>query len=121
MAARLKSCPDTKRLRFPLPLPNMPTKSPSTIGKAGKAAPRNQPTLGNLEPPIRSKGLNGKEETTHNDDPSAELYGGDGNFVRWYAPGANGQSEFRAKRLLRQCNHDTADRRRQAADARRGH
>jgi hypothetical protein len=33
---------------------------------------RIRPKLGNLEPPIRSKGLNGKEETLNNDDSSAE-------------------------------------------------
>ncbi len=37
--------------------------------------PRNGRNLGNLEAPIQSKGLDGKEETTPNDDPSAAACG----------------------------------------------
>ncbi len=63
--------------------------------------------LGNLKALNQSKGLDGKEATTHNDDPSAAAYGSvyGGVVVRWNAVSANGQSEFRAEPLLRQRNH----------------
>ena len=83
-----------------------------------EATPRNGCDLGNLEALIQSKGLDGKEATTHNDDPSAAAYGSvyGGLVVRWNAISANGQSEFRAEPLLRQRHHRKTDRWGQAPD-----
>src|ERR1700677_1104 len=77
----------------------------------GESLPRSGRDLGNLKALDRSNGLDGKEATTHNDDPSAAAYGGvyGGVVVQRNAAGANGQSKFRAEPLLRQRNHRPAD------------
>src|ERR1700722_17954277 len=95
------------------------TKNPeNALERDGERAGRG--TLGNLKPLIRSKGLNGKETTTDNDDPSADPYGSGSVLLRRDAASADCQSEFRAESLLRQRNHRAADRRGKTADPRRG-
>jgi len=82
-AARLKPCPDTKPSFSERPpfvqsffgsLLKLCRPRTAFLGDEydGRSPRPEGPKLGNLEPPIRSKGLNGKEETLNNDDSSAE-------------------------------------------------